>query len=241
MPTNTMASLESRIQECMLADQRRFMRRLRRLEKRGPMRNAGGTGLAGLGAEIERSRQRRRQRHRCLPNPGFPGELPISSRVADIARAIDAHPVVIVCGETGSGKTTQIPKICLQVGRGAAGLIGHTQPRRVAARSTAARIAAELDTHLGGGVGYKLRFDQRVGEDCYLKVLTDGMAQSKYRFSVGLHQAAAGTAHGSQTDHQFGHYRYRAIFRVLLRRAHHRGFRPGLSSRNSLSAAAGCR
>ena len=175
MPTNTMASLESRIQECMLADQRRFMRRLRRLEKRGPMRNAGGTGLAGLGAEIERSRQRRRQRHRCLPNPGFPGELPISSRVADIAGAIDAHPVVIVCGETGSGKTTQIPKICLQVGRGAAGLIGHTQPRRVAARSTAARIAAELDTHLGGGVGYKLRFDQRVGEDCYLKVLTDGM------------------------------------------------------------------
>jgi ATP-dependent helicase HrpA len=159
----------------MLADQGRFMRRLRRLEKGGQGPNGRATGLVRLQAEIERSEQRRQRRHRSLPSPDFPTALPISARVADIARAIGAHPVVIVCGETGSGKTTQLPKICMQVGRGAAGLIGHTQPRRVAARSTAARIAAELGTNLGAGVGYKLRFDQRIGEDCYLKVLTDGM------------------------------------------------------------------
>jgi ATP-dependent helicase HrpA len=114
-------------------------------------------------------------RIRQLPRPSFPEALPISAHAGEIAEAIRAHPVVIVCGETGSGKTTQLPKICLSVGRGAAGFIGHTQPRRVAARSTAARIAAELDTNLGEKVGYKLRFDQRIGDDCYLKVLTDGM------------------------------------------------------------------
>jgi ATP-dependent helicase HrpA len=175
MPPSIMASLESQIQQCMLVDQGRFLRRLRRLEKRAGGRNGERTGLAALRLEIERSRRRRRRRHRLLPAPSFPAELPISARVADIQRAMDANPVVIVCGETGSGKTTQLPKICLQAGRGAAGLIGHTQPRRVAARSTAARIASELGTKLGAGVGYKLRFDSRVGQDCYLKVLTDGM------------------------------------------------------------------
>ena len=172
---STMASLESQIQQCMLADQGRFLRRLRRLEKRARSHNGGRAGLAALRLEIDRSQRRRRRRHGSLPSPSFPGELPISARVADIAQAIDANPVVIVCGETGSGKTTQLPKICMQAGRGAAGLIGHTQPRRVAARSTAARIASELGTKLGESVGYKLRFDQRVGKDCYLKVLTDGM------------------------------------------------------------------
>jgi ATP-dependent helicase HrpA len=159
----------------MLADQGRFMRRLRSLEKRAERRNGRPTGLAGLRAEIERSERRRLERHRTLPEPDYPQALPISARVVEIADAIRSHPVVIVCGETGSGKTTQIPKICLSIGRGAAGFIGHTQPRRVAARSTAARIATELGTSLGEKVGYKLRFDQRVGDDCYLKVLTDGM------------------------------------------------------------------
>jgi len=175
MPPDTMASLESRIQQCMLADQGRFMRRLRRLEKRARKNNGGTANFSDLRAEIEHSLQRRQRRHQSLPKPDFPRELPITARVDDIAAAIGAHPVVIVCGETGSGKTTQLPKICLQVGRGAAGLIGHTQPRRVAARSTATRVAAELGTGLGEGVGYKLRFDQRVGEHTYLKVLTDGM------------------------------------------------------------------
>src|SRR6266487_5621219 len=88
----------------------------------------------------------------------FPESLPISARRDDIGAAIAAHPVVIVCGETGSGKTTQLPKICLEIGRGVRGLIGHTQPRRIAARTVAERIAEELATPLGDAVGYQVRF-----------------------------------------------------------------------------------
>ena len=116
------------------------------------------------------------ERRRALaPRPEFPEELPISAKRAEIAQAIAAHPVVIVCGETGSGKTTQLPKICLELGRGIAGLIGHTQPRRIAARATAARVAQELKTELGGAVGYKIRFTDKVGQRSYIKVMTDGI------------------------------------------------------------------
>jgi ATP-dependent helicase HrpA len=116
------------------------------------------------------------ERRRALaPRPEFPEELPISAKREEIARAIAAHQVVIVCGETGSGKTTQLPKICLALGRGVAGLIGHTQPRRIAARATAARIAQELKTELGGAVGYKIRFTDKVGQRSYIKVMTDGI------------------------------------------------------------------
>src|SRR5687767_538524 len=91
----------------------------------------------------------------------FPTELPISARVIDIANAIDAHQVIIVAGETGSGKTTQLPKICLALGRGVNGQIGCTQPRRIAATSVAARVAQELNTELGDAVGYKVRFNDK--------------------------------------------------------------------------------
>ena len=110
-----------------------------------------------------------------LPQPDFPPDLPVSARREDIARAISEHQVVIVCGETGSGKTTQLPKICLSLGRGVAGLIGHTQPRRIAARATATRIAEELKTELGGAVGYKIRFNDRIGPKSYVKLMTDGI------------------------------------------------------------------
>jgi ATP-dependent helicase HrpA len=116
------------------------------------------------------------ERRRALaPRPEFPEELPISAKREEIAAAIASHQVVIVCGETGSGKTTQIPKICLALGRGIAGLIGHTQPRRIAARATAARVAQELKTELGGAVGYKIRFTDKVGQRSYIKVMTDGI------------------------------------------------------------------
>jgi ATP-dependent helicase HrpA len=116
------------------------------------------------------------ERRRALaPRPEFPEELPISVKREEIARAIAAHQVVIVCGETGSGKTTQLPKICLALGRGVAGLIGHTQPRRIAARATAARVAQELKAELGGAVGYKIRFTDKVGARSYIKVMTDGI------------------------------------------------------------------
>ena len=128
-----------------------------------------------LRARIERSVARRAQRHAARPRPRFPDELPVNQRRAEIARAIEASQVVIVCGETGSGKTTQLPKICLDLGRGCAGLIGHTQPRRIAARATATRIAQELDSPLGEAVGYKIRFTDRVSESSYLKLMTDGI------------------------------------------------------------------
>jgi ATP-dependent RNA helicase HrpA len=119
-------------------------------------------------ADVERRRAN-------LPRPQYPEELPVVARREEIARAIAQHPVVIVCGETGSGKTTQLPKICLELGRGIAGMIGHTQPRRIAARTVAARIASELASPLGHAVGYKVRFSDRVSPDTYIKVMTDGI------------------------------------------------------------------
>ena len=106
----------------------------------------------------------------------YPAELPVSARRDDIAAAIRDHQVVIVAGETGSGKTTQLPKICLELGRGADGrLIGHTQPRRIAARSVAERIADELGTELGDLVGYQVRFTDRTSRASRVKLMTDGI------------------------------------------------------------------
>ena len=106
---------------------------------------------------------------------GYPPELPVSQRRDDIAAAIRDHQVVIVAGETGSGKTTQLPKICLELGRGVAGQIGHTQPRRIAARTVAERIAEELKTDLGDVVGYKVRFTDKSGDNTAVKLMTDGI------------------------------------------------------------------
>ena len=112
----------------------------------------------------------------------FPEALPVSGRKDEIAAAIAENPVVIVCGETGSGKTTQLPKICLELGRGVQGLIGHTQPRRLAARSVARRVAEELDTRIGEGVGVKVRFQDRTAPDSLIKLMTDGilLAESQH-------------------------------------------------------------
>ncbi|NOT20879.1 MAG: ATP-dependent RNA helicase HrpA, partial [Sideroxydans sp.] len=119
--------------------------------------------------------QRRLARIQQLSAIEYPADLPVVARREDIAHAIEKHQVVIVCGETGSGKTTQLPKICLSLGRGVLGVIGHTQPRRVAARSVAARIAQELKSELGGLVGYKVRFNDKVSPDTCVKLMTDGI------------------------------------------------------------------
>lgn len=110
-----------------------------------------------------------------VPELKYPAELPVVARKDDIAAAIRDHQVVIVAGETGSGKTTQLPKICLEVGRGQAGLIGHTQPRRIAARSVAERIAEELEVELGGAIGYQVRFTDQSSDTTLVKVMTDGI------------------------------------------------------------------
>ncbi|MCH9698195.1 MAG: AAA family ATPase, partial [Gammaproteobacteria bacterium] len=104
----------------------------------------------------------------------FP-DLPLCDKVDDIISAITDHQVVIICGETGSGKTTQLPKICFQAGRGISGLIGHTQPRRIAARTVASRIAEELGSSIGDTVGYKIRFHDRTRSNNLIKVMTDGV------------------------------------------------------------------
>jgi ATP-dependent helicase HrpA len=125
--------------------------------------------------ELSPSALRRKARLASLAAIEFPADLPVVGKRADLARAIADNQVVIVCGETGSGKTTQLPKICLTLGRGVLGVIGHTQPRRVAARSVASRIAFELKTELGGAVGYKVRFHDKVSQDTSIKLMTDGI------------------------------------------------------------------
>src|SRR5499427_9266139 len=110
-----------------------------------------------------------------LPTVSYPPQLPVSQRKDEIAAAIRDNQVVIVAGETGSGKTTQLPKICLELGRGVAGQIGHTQPRRIAARTVAERIADELGTEIGTTVGYKVRFTVRSSDSTLIKVMTDGI------------------------------------------------------------------
>ncbi|MGV1008768.1 MAG: ATP-dependent RNA helicase HrpA [Dermatophilaceae bacterium] len=121
------------------------------------------------------TRADRHRRRASVPPLRYPEHLPVVARRGDIAAAIRDHQVVVVAGETGSGKTTQIPKICLEIGRGIAGTIGHTQPRRIAARSVAERIADELDVELGSVVGYQVRFADHASRDSLVKVMTDGI------------------------------------------------------------------
>jgi ATP-dependent helicase HrpA len=122
------------------------------------------------------------------PAIAYDDELPVSAKRGEIAEAIAKNQVVIVCGETGSGKTTQLPKICLELGRGANGLIGHTQPRRIAARATATRIAQELKSELGRAVGFKIRFTDRVSPDSYIKLMTDGILLAETQGDPQLRQ-----------------------------------------------------
>ena len=131
--------------------------------------------LGEIAQKVHQSQQKYAARLASLPKPEYPLELPVSSRRDEIAKAIQQHQVVIVCGETGSGKTTQLPKICLALGRGVSGLIGHTQPRRIAARSVASRIAQELNSPLGQVVGYKVRFNDKITDGSYVKLMTDGI------------------------------------------------------------------
>jgi ATP-dependent helicase HrpA len=130
--------------------------------------------LVKLQRDIEKSVQTFATRQKQVPKVDFP-PLPVSERKEEIAEAIANHQVVIIAGETGSGKTTQIPKICLELGRGVGGLIGHTQPRRLAARTVANRIAEELKSPLGQHVGFKIRFSDQVSDNTYIKLMTDGI------------------------------------------------------------------
>ncbi|MDO4928523.1 MAG: ATP-dependent RNA helicase HrpA [Corynebacterium sp.] len=131
--------------------------------------------LDAIAADITRSQERVAQRAAAIPEIDYPEALPVSARAEDIAQAIEENQVIIVAGETGSGKTTQLPKICLDLGRGRRGLIGHTQPRRLAARTVAERIAEELQQPVGQSVGYAIRFDDKVSDTTAVKVMTEGI------------------------------------------------------------------
>jgi ATP-dependent helicase HrpA len=173
-------SLETALQSCMLSDRHALRRKLRDVADLQKMANENSMSkaqrfLGEITQKIHKSQQKYQQRLANLPKPEYPLELPVSSRRDEISEAVKKNQVVIVCGETGSGKTTQLPKICLELGRGVSGLIGHTQPRRIAARSVASRIAQELNSPLGEVVGYKVRFNDKLSESSYVKLMTDGI------------------------------------------------------------------
>ncbi|MEV4125187.1 ATP-dependent RNA helicase HrpA [Nocardia sp. NPDC049707] len=158
--------LRTRLAALTLRDEHRLRRNLDR---------ARGGDLTGITAEIAAAEQRVEARRAALPEIRYPEQLPVSARRDEIAKAIMDNQVVIVAGETGSGKTTQIPKICLELGRGIRGTIGHTQPRRLAARTVAERIAEELGTELGDVVGYTVRFTDQASDRTLVKLMTDGI------------------------------------------------------------------
>ncbi|MCF7529909.1 ATP-dependent RNA helicase HrpA [Neisseria lisongii] len=132
-------------------------------------------GMEAVRQKYQKSHELFLRRLAKLPKPEYAGNLPVHERLAELKAAIAAHQVTIICGETGSGKTTQLPKICLELGRGVSGLIGHTQPRRLAARSVAERIAEELHSEIGSVVGYKVRFNDNTSREAYVKLMTDGI------------------------------------------------------------------
>ncbi|MGN9767018.1 ATP-dependent RNA helicase HrpA [Micromonospora sp. SD12] len=185
--TDPVRELHRRLRPLMFRDQRRLQRRLdgvRRL--RDPQRRE--SALGEIAADVARAEAVLENRRAAVPVITYPAQLPVSERKDDIAAAIRDHQVVIVAGETGSGKTTQLPKICLELGRGITGLIGHTQPRRLAARTVADRIAEELGTELGDVVGYKVRFADQVSDRSLVKLMTDGILLAELQTDRMLRQ-----------------------------------------------------
>ncbi|WP_329027578.1 ATP-dependent RNA helicase HrpA [Streptomyces sp. NBC_01423] len=173
--STSFADLQSRLAQVSLRDANRLGRRLegaRRIRKP----EAQQAVLDEIAAQADKAAGRLTQRAGRVPAVTYPEQLPVSQKKDEILEAIRDHQVVIVAGETGSGKTTQIPKICMELGRGVRGMIGHTQPRRIAARTVAERIADELDTPLGEAVGWKVRFTDQVNPDAtFVKLMTDGI------------------------------------------------------------------
>ena len=174
--------LKTLLADCPRAQTFSFSRRLQKL-----YRNFSDSHYSQLKKQINAAIEKRQKRIDQCPTPEYP-DLPVSARREEIIKIIKENQVTILCGETGSGKTTQIPKMCLELGRGIEGMIGHTQPRRLAARSVAARIAEELKSELGGYVGYKVRFHEKRNENTYIKLMTDGILLAEIRSDRYLNQ-----------------------------------------------------
>ena len=262
-PPSTASRLQALLGDAMAAD---AVRLARRIERARASRAPAAEWERIEAALVALGRAAAAARGRGKPPIAYPPDLPVAQRADEIARAIREHPVVIVCGETGSGKTTQLPKICLAAGRGERGLIGHTQPRRIAARAVATRIAQELGCELGDAVGYKVRFTDHTRPDAYVKLMTDGIllaetqgdpaarrlrhdhrrrgarAQPQHRLPAGLPEAAP--ARGGPTSRSSSRRRRstpsasRAHFGSGGRAgAGDRGVGPHVSGRDALPAA----
>lgn len=181
-------SLFSQLHDIMLVDQRRLSARIHGIGKI-KSQEAQQAVADEIQQQIEQARLRIEQRKSAVQNPiVFPESLPVSQRKAEIQKLLSEHQVIVVAGETGSGKTTQLPKMCLELGFGNLGMIGHTQPRRIAARSVAARIVEELETELGGLVGYKVRFNDQISDDTQIKLMTDGILLAEIQNNRFLNQ-----------------------------------------------------
>ena len=181
-------SLFSQLNDIMLVDQRRLSACIHGIGKI-KSQEAQQAVADEIQQQIEQARLRVEQRKSAVQNPiVFPESLPVSQRKVEIQKLLSEHQVIVVAGETGSGKTTQLPKMCLELGFGNLGMIGHTQPRRIAARSVAARIAEELETELGGLVGYKVRFNDQISDDTQIKLMTDGILLAEIQNDRFLNQ-----------------------------------------------------
>jgi len=165
--SRTRAQLYAALADVTLVDEHRLRRKLRRAES--------ADALERVARDVEKGRARLRRRLAVEPHLDYPAHLPVSAARDEIAAALEQHQVIVVAGETGSGKTTQLPKICLELGRGRRGMIGHTQPRRLAARAVATRIAQECQTELGTAVGFSVRFTDQVSDSTLVKLMTDGI------------------------------------------------------------------
>jgi len=174
--------LTQQLSHCLNQDRHVLKRQLDRCRSK-----KSAEELNKLASRIERSVAARNKRLASVPALTFP-DLPVTGKKDDIAKLIQDNQVLIVCGETGSGKTTQLPKICLSIGRGAAGFIGHTQPRRIAARTVADRIAEELGEPIGKSVGYKIRFNDKTHAESLVKLMTDGILLAESQNDPYLNQ-----------------------------------------------------
>src|SRR5262245_14742829 len=174
--------LESRIATAMQIDRHRLRNMLRAVRQAEESGRPPDERLEKLLKQLDETNARRETREKLVPRLIYDEALPVVARREEIAAAIREHQVVVVCGETGSGKSTQLPKICLEIGRGVSGVIGHTQPRRIAARSIASRLGEELRTSVGQKVGFKIRFTDTSGPTTLVKVMTDGvlLAESQH-------------------------------------------------------------
>lgn len=179
--TSTLVTLpEQSIDLCLIADRHAFRRRAARA-KSAHQREA-------LARDIAASTALAKKRQENLPRIHYPAELPVSEKADELTGLIEQHRVLVVAGETGSGKSTQLPKLCLDAGQGVFGQIAHTQPRRIAARAISSRLAEELKLDVGAGVGYRVRFDEKTSVGDYIRVLTDGMLLAEAQSDPFLNQ-----------------------------------------------------